>query len=74
GHNRPLTVVAPLAAERAGDPAALLDTIRTWAAHGATAFHVSFQHRSAADLIELLERFAVDVVALTNAERPAATT
>lgn len=51
-------LVAPLAAGRVDDPAALRQEITTWRAAGATAFHVGFAHRSADDLVALLERFA----------------
>jgi len=60
-------LVAPLAAGRADDAAALLDDIGTWRARGATAFHVGFTHRSADDLVALLERFAADVVPAVQA-------
>ena len=66
--------VAPLAAGRVDDVAALVEAVRAWAAGGATAFHLGFQHRSAADLCELLERFALEVVPLACADRPAGRT
>lgn len=55
-------VVAPLAAGRVDDPPALVDAVGAWRDAGATAFHVGFHHRSGPDLIELLERFARDVM------------
>jgi probable F420-dependent oxidoreductase len=57
------TLVAPLAAGRVAEPAALLDEIEQWRAAGATAFHVGFSHRGAADLVTLLERFRDTVAA-----------
>jgi phthiodiolone/phenolphthiodiolone dimycocerosates ketoreductase len=59
-----LALVAPLAAGRVDDPAAVQREIEAWRAAGATAFHVGFAHRSADDLVALLERFARDVMAL----------
>jgi probable F420-dependent oxidoreductase len=56
-------LVAPLAAGRVAEPAALRDAIAQWRAAGATAFHVGFSHRSAADLVTLLERFRDTVTA-----------
>ncbi len=57
-----LALVAPLTAGRVDDPAALRDEIETWRAAGATAFHVGFAHRSADDLVALLECFAREVM------------
>ena len=57
GGPAPLRCVAPLAAGRVDDPAALRGEIERWRAAGATAFHVGFSHRSADDLVDLLERF-----------------
>lgn len=50
-------LVAPLAAGRLAEPAALRDEIARWRGAGAAAFHVGFVHHSAADLVALLERF-----------------
>jgi alkanesulfonate monooxygenase SsuD/methylene tetrahydromethanopterin reductase-like flavin-dependent oxidoreductase (luciferase family) len=58
GRTGRFTVVAPLAAGRVEHAAALGDGIAAWRAAGASAFHVGFRHRSCADMIELLERFA----------------
>lgn len=63
GRTGSFTVVAPLAAGRVENAAALVDTVAAWRAAGASAFHVGFRHHSCADMIELLERFAHDVVA-----------
>jgi probable F420-dependent oxidoreductase len=60
------TLVAPLAAGRVEDGAALRRQIEVWRQAGATAFHVGFSHRSAADLVELLERFRVDVAGVAT--------
>jgi probable F420-dependent oxidoreductase len=62
GHSRPFTLVAPLRAGRVDDAAALRREIRSWRDGGATAFHLGFTHRSAADLVGLLERFAGEVM------------
>ena len=56
-------LVAPLAAGRVAEPAALADQIEQWRVAGATAFHVGFSHRSAADLVTLFERFRDAVAA-----------
>lgn len=58
----PVALVAPLAAGRVDDPAALRREIETWQTAGATALHVGFAHRSADDLVALLDRFARDVM------------
>jgi probable F420-dependent oxidoreductase len=57
------TVVAPLAAGRVEDPAALAGTVAAWRDAGATAFHVGFRHQSCEDMVELLARFAREVIA-----------
>lgn len=54
-------LVAPLAAGRVDDGAALRREIDVWRQAGATAFHVGFSHRGADDLIGLLERFRIAV-------------
>ena len=59
----PLTFVAPLAAGRVEDAGALRAEIGSWQAAGATALHVGFAHRSADDLVALLERFAREIMA-----------
>jgi probable F420-dependent oxidoreductase len=61
GRRDPFALVAPLAAGRVDDPAALRREIGVWRGAGATAFHVGFAHRSADDLVALLERFATQV-------------
>jgi len=58
GRSGSLVLVAPLAAGRVDDAAALHGQIDEWCAAGATAFHVGFAHRSCDDYIALLERFA----------------
>jgi probable F420-dependent oxidoreductase len=58
GRSGRVSIVAPVAAGRVEDIAALRDEIAAWRAAGATAFHVSFRHHSADDLVGLLERFA----------------
>jgi probable F420-dependent oxidoreductase len=63
GHHRTMALVAPLAAGRVDDRAAVQSAIEAWRAAGATAFHVGFAHCSADDLVALLERFARDVMA-----------
>lgn len=55
-------LVAPLGAGRVDDPTALIEAIGRWQAAGATGFHLGFSHRSACDLIEMLERFMQSVV------------
>jgi alkanesulfonate monooxygenase SsuD/methylene tetrahydromethanopterin reductase-like flavin-dependent oxidoreductase (luciferase family) len=62
GRSGDFAVVAPLSAGRVDDPAALRREIGTWRSCGATAFHVGFRHRSAADLVALLERFAGEIM------------
>jgi probable F420-dependent oxidoreductase len=57
GRGGRFTLVAPLAAGRVRRADAVRDAIRRWRAHGATAFHVGFAPRSAAEYVELLERF-----------------
>jgi probable F420-dependent oxidoreductase len=58
GRHDGFALVAPLTAGRVEDSAALLREIGEWCAAGATAFHVGFSHRSADDMVALLERFA----------------
>ena len=62
GRDGRFALVAPLSAGRVDDPASLLSEIAEWRARGATAFHLGFAHRSADDLIALLERFAREVI------------
>lgn len=57
GRSGSFAVVAPLSAGRIESADALREEIAAWRAAGATAFHVGFKHRSAADLMDLLERF-----------------
>jgi len=62
GRRGPFALVAPLGAGRVEDSAAVLKEIADWRALGATAFHVGFTHRSADDLIAVLDRFARDII------------
>lgn len=57
-----MALIAPLAAGRVEDAAALRSAIGAWQAAGATAFHVGFDHHSCADLLALLARFAGEVI------------
>jgi hypothetical protein len=50
-----------LAAGRVEDGAGLRQQTEVWRQAGATAFHVGFSHRSATDLVGLLERFRAEV-------------
>jgi hypothetical protein len=59
-------VVAPLSAGRVDDPVTLRRDIEVWRAAGASAFHIGFNHRSADDLVALLERFAGEVMPPTT--------
>jgi probable F420-dependent oxidoreductase len=61
GRSGPLALVAPLLAARLDDCAALRREIDLWRRAGATAFHVGFRHRSADDLVALLERFSAEM-------------
>jgi len=58
----PFTIVAPLAAGRVEDPAALAATLEHWRAQGATAAHLGLAHHSVADLLDLLERVGREVL------------
>jgi len=65
GRAGPFALVAPLHAGRVGDSDAVRGEIADWRGRGATAFHVGFTHRSAADLVALLERFSSEVIGAT---------
>jgi probable F420-dependent oxidoreductase len=62
GRRGPFALVAPLLAARLDDCAALRREIDVWRQAGATAFHVGFRHRSADDLVALLERFRAEII------------
>jgi probable F420-dependent oxidoreductase len=62
GRSGALALIAPLAAGRVEEPAALRREIDRWRACGATGFHLGFTHHSADDLVALLERFAGEVM------------
>ena len=70
GRDGAFTLVAPLSAGRLEDPAALRRDIDAWRDAGATAFHLGFSHRSADDLVALLERFAREMMPSTTTLRP----
>jgi probable F420-dependent oxidoreductase len=61
GRDGRFDVIAPLNAGRAEPAEELAATVLDWRAHGATAVHLGLAHRSADDLIELLERIAATV-------------
>lgn len=62
GRSGRFSVVAPFSAGRVEEPAQLVEAIRGWRDAGATAFHVGFRHQSCGEFIELLERFAREVM------------
>jgi alkanesulfonate monooxygenase SsuD/methylene tetrahydromethanopterin reductase-like flavin-dependent oxidoreductase (luciferase family) len=66
GRSGAFSVVAPVPGGRVDDPAALAARLAEWRAHGATAAHLALTHRSADDLVALLERVAAQVFPLLD--------
>jgi len=61
GRSGSFEIIAPVSGGRVDDPAALAARVNEWRAQGATAVHLGLSHRSADELVELLERIATAV-------------
>lgn len=71
GRNGPFTVVAPLAAGRVESPQALVDAAGAWQRRGATALHVGVRHDSVTEMLDVLDRFATEVIRRFHPSGPA---